>query len=86
MADGFDLAIRFGEPEPSSLISRKILETHVLTCAAPSYVERIGTPKHPRDPANHECIQYPASRKPIVAMGGFSKARRVRSRCRPEAD
>jgi DNA-binding transcriptional LysR family regulator len=63
VADGFDLAIRFGEPEPSSLIGRKILETRVLTCAAPSYLDRAGTPKHPRDLANHECIQY---REPLT--------------------
>ena len=63
VADGFDLAVRFGEPQVSSLISRKILETHVLTCAAPSYVERFGTPMHPRDLANHECIQY---REPLT--------------------
>jgi DNA-binding transcriptional LysR family regulator len=58
VADGFDLAIRFGEPQTSSLIGRKILETRVLTCAAPSYLERRGAPKHPSDLADHECIQY----------------------------
>jgi DNA-binding transcriptional LysR family regulator len=63
VADGFDLAIRFGEPQVSSLISRKILETRVLTCAAPSYVERFGTPMHPLDLADHECIQY---REPLT--------------------
>jgi DNA-binding transcriptional LysR family regulator len=63
VADGFDLAIRFGEPESSSLIGRKILETRVLTCAAPSYLDRAGTPKHPRELANHECIQY---REPLT--------------------
>src|SRR3984957_2945874 len=63
VADGFDLAIRFGEPQVSALISRKILETRVLTCAAPSYVERCGTPMHPRDLASHECIQY---REPLT--------------------
>ena len=42
MADGFDLAIRFGEPELSSLIGRKVLESQVLTCAAPSYLKRSG--------------------------------------------
>jgi len=63
VADGFDLAIRFGEPESSSLIGRKVLETRVLTCAAPSYLKRAGTPKHPRDLADHECIQY---REPLT--------------------
>jgi DNA-binding transcriptional LysR family regulator len=63
VADGFDLAIRFGEPQASALISRKILETHVLTCAAPSYVERFGMPTHPAELASHECIQY---REPLT--------------------
>jgi DNA-binding transcriptional LysR family regulator len=63
VADGFDLAIRFGEPQPSALIGRKILETRVLTCAAPSYLDRFGAPAHPRDLTSHECIQY---REPLT--------------------
>jgi len=47
VADGFDLAIRFGEPRPSSIIARKLLDTCVLTVAAPSYLKRYG---HPTDP------------------------------------
>ena len=60
VADGFDAALRFGEPEPSSLIARRLLETRVLTCAAPSYLVRHGRPAHPRElgGARHECIQY----------------------------
>jgi DNA-binding transcriptional LysR family regulator len=57
-AEGFDLALRFGEPEPSSLIVRKLLETRVVTCAAPSYIARRGRPRHPRDLAKHECILF----------------------------
>ena len=65
VADGFDLAIRFGVPEPSSLVGRKILDTRVLTCAAPSYIERCGTPSLPVDLADgaHECIQF---RNPVT--------------------
>lgn len=59
IADGFDIAIRFGEPPPSSLVARKLLETRILTCAAPSYIARHGRPRHPRDLArNHECIHF----------------------------
>jgi DNA-binding transcriptional LysR family regulator len=58
VADGFDAAIRSGEPEPSSLIARKILETRVLTCASRAYLERRGRPEHPRDVARHECILF----------------------------
>lgn len=56
VADGFDVGIHFGPPEPSSLICRLLLETRVLTCASPVYVERQGFPEHPRDIESHECI------------------------------
>jgi DNA-binding transcriptional LysR family regulator len=65
VAHGFDCAIRFGEPTASGLIARKLLETRILTVAAPSYLERYGRPGKPVDLANHRCIQYrdPQSRR-----------------------
>lgn len=56
VADGFDVGVHFGPPEPSSLICRLLLETRVLTCAAPGYVERHGMPAHPDDIAARQCI------------------------------
>ncbi|GHD13907.1 hypothetical protein GCM10016234_18790 [Tianweitania populi] len=56
VADGFDVGIHFGPPEPSSLICRLLLETRVLTCASPAYVERWGRPEHPSDLEARECI------------------------------
>ncbi len=56
VADGFDLGIHFGPPEPSSLICRLLTETRVLTCASPDYVARHGAPAHPSDLATRECI------------------------------
>jgi DNA-binding transcriptional LysR family regulator len=60
VAEGFDLAIRFGEPQPSSLVARKLLETRILTVAAPAYLKRHGRPGAPTDLAKgrHICIQY----------------------------
>jgi DNA-binding transcriptional LysR family regulator len=58
VAEGFDAAVRFGEPEPSSLVARKLLETRVLTCAAPDYLARCGTPVHPLDLEHHECLMF----------------------------
>ncbi len=57
ISEGFDVAVRFGEPEPSSLIARKLLETRIFTCAAPAYLARRGTPGAPRDLIGHECLQ-----------------------------
>jgi DNA-binding transcriptional LysR family regulator len=58
IADGFDAAVRFGEPEPSTLITRKLLETRVLTCASAAYLEGRSRPSHPRELTKHECILF----------------------------
>jgi DNA-binding transcriptional LysR family regulator len=47
VGESFDLAVRFGKPEPSSLVVRKLTETEVLTCAAPRYIEKHGMPDTP---------------------------------------
>src|SRR5271155_3085018 len=68
VAEGFDAAVRFGEPEPSGLISRKLLETHILTCAAPDYLARHGRPRHPLDLERHECLLFrdPVTGRPFA--------------------
>jgi DNA-binding transcriptional LysR family regulator len=68
VADGFDVAIRFGEPEASSLKATLLLKTRVLTCASREYVARRGSPQHPRDLATgHECllIRDPSTGRPF---------------------
>jgi DNA-binding transcriptional LysR family regulator len=57
VSEGMDVAVRFREPEPS-LIARKLLETRILTCAAPAYLARRGRPRHPRDLVQHECVLF----------------------------
>jgi DNA-binding transcriptional LysR family regulator len=59
IAQGFDVAICFGDPSPRDFVVRRLLRSRVVTCASPSYLARRGTPKHPRDLAKgHECIRY----------------------------
>jgi DNA-binding transcriptional LysR family regulator len=70
VADGFDAAVRFGHPEASTLMARKLLDMRVVTCAAPAYLARRGTPAHPRDleKHRHECLLFrdPATRLPFT--------------------
>jgi DNA-binding transcriptional LysR family regulator len=57
---GCDLAVRFGEPGASTLVARKLLDTRIVTVAAPSYIKRHGKPLDPKelgDPG-HECIHF----------------------------
>ena len=58
VADGFDLALRFGEPPGGSLIARKLIETRILTVASPSYIARHGRPLHPSEVAHLPCIDF----------------------------
>lgn len=60
VADGFDLALRFGVPRSSSLVARKLLETRILTVAALAYLARYGHPTKPDELADaaHTCIRY----------------------------
>ena len=58
VADGFDMAIRFGDPPVTGFTARKLLETRILTVASHSYLAGHGRPAHPRELVDHECIDY----------------------------
>ncbi|MCW2097809.1 UNVERIFIED_ORG: LysR family transcriptional regulator [Pseudomonas psychrophila] len=70
VADGFDLALRFGHPLPSSLVARKLFDTRVLAMASPAYLERFGHPTDPLELENtpHRCILFrePVTGKPFA--------------------
>ncbi len=65
VAEGFDLAIRFGPPPTSSAIARKLTETRILTVASPGYLARHGKPKHPSELVGHPCIHF---RNPVTGQ------------------
>jgi len=58
VADGVDVAVRFGEPQGSSLISRRLADIRVLTVATPEYLKRHGRPTIPQDLSKHACIDF----------------------------
>lgn len=65
--DGFDLAIRLGEPKDSRLIARKLEDATMGVFAAPAYLKRAGTPHTLDDLRRHACIQFvlPSSGRPM---------------------
>jgi DNA-binding transcriptional LysR family regulator len=60
VADGFDLALRFGPPPVSTLVARKLMDTRILTVASPAYIKRYGRPLSPNELADgqHACLLY----------------------------
>ena len=66
LAEGMDVAIRFGRPEASTPLAHVLLDTRVLTVAAPAYLDRSGRPGSPVALAGHACIRLrdPATGRP----------------------
>lgn len=56
VSQGIDFAVRYGLLADSTLRSKPIGENRRVVCAAPQYLERNGTPEHPDDLAQHDCI------------------------------
>jgi len=53
-----DVAIRHGTLRDSSLRARKLGTSRWLIVAAPSYLQRRGTPKRPADLKHHNCLNF----------------------------
>jgi len=56
--EGFDVTLRIGDLQPSSLIARKICPIRRLMCAHPDYLEDRGRPRTPADLADHAILHY----------------------------
>jgi DNA-binding transcriptional LysR family regulator len=56
VAEGFDLAVRAGPLDDSSLVARRVAATDLRLYAAPSYLERRGRPRRLVDLVAHDCL------------------------------
>lgn len=56
--DRVDLAIRISNQLEPGLVARRLGDCGSVVCAAPAYLARHGTPRHPRDLAAHRCLAY----------------------------
>jgi DNA-binding transcriptional LysR family regulator len=62
--EGFDLAIRFGPLQNSTLIARKLLTMRLVVFASPEYINTHGEPLHPSDLSTHNCLLQSSSADP----------------------
>ncbi|HSW12718.1 MAG TPA: LysR family transcriptional regulator [Solimonas sp.] len=58
--EGFDLALRMTHAPGPLLVARKLAPLHFVVCATPEYLARHGTPQHPDDLRQHNCLGFPS--------------------------
>ncbi|MFJ2320887.1 LysR substrate-binding domain-containing protein [Pseudomonas sp. NPDC087817] len=54
--EGFDLEIRVGDDIPGQHIGRRLVSNRRVLCAAPSYLQRRGTPQTLDELQQHDCL------------------------------
>lgn len=54
--EGVDCVLRYGQLPDSDLVARRVAVLERLTCAAPSYLERYGTPARPNELQGHRVV------------------------------
>lgn len=57
IGEGVDVAIRLGALKDTSLVGRKLGESHRLVCASPAYLELHGEPSRPSELLEHDCLR-----------------------------
>jgi DNA-binding transcriptional LysR family regulator len=55
-SEGYDCAVRVGDLPDSSLVSIRLADNRRQIGAAPSYLARRGTLRHPRELLQHDCL------------------------------
>ncbi len=57
LRENLDISVTVWKPENLSLVVRKLFDFGRLTCAAPAYLERYGTPRTLEELGGHRCIR-----------------------------
>ncbi len=60
--EGWDVAVRIGSLDSSSLLARKLAPCRTVLAAAPAYLKSHGVPKKAAELAKHNCLGYTLSR------------------------
>jgi DNA-binding transcriptional LysR family regulator len=78
----FDLALRLGRMQDSSMRAARLTDLRLLLVASPAYLVRHGTPRTPRELAAHEWLVLSVMPSPwsavFVSRGGKTQSVRMR--------
>ncbi|MDH3352629.1 MAG: LysR family transcriptional regulator [Gammaproteobacteria bacterium] len=61
VSEGYDIAIRIGQLQESSLVARKLAPVRLVVCGSADYLAERGVPVSPDDLHAHDCLRYTLS-------------------------
>ena len=61
LREGIDCVVRVGKPRDSDMVARRLGELEEVTCAAPAYLQRFGTPQSLDDLRHHRMVGFRSS-------------------------
>ncbi|MCV6621335.1 MAG: LysR family transcriptional regulator [Cellvibrionaceae bacterium] len=73
--EGYDLAIRLGKLEDSSLIAKRLSHRNSYLCAAPEYLSTHGTPEKLSDLKSHNCLAGSLNHWRFLEDGSYKNIR-----------
>jgi DNA-binding transcriptional LysR family regulator len=77
--EGWDLVIRIGNMEDSTMVARRLAPCRTVVCAAPVYLEKRGAPRTIADLARHNCLAYTLSRTIGAERWSFGRDGAIRA-------
>jgi DNA-binding transcriptional LysR family regulator len=81
VSSGYDLAIRIGALEDSTLVARKLADNQRLLCASPAYLREHGYPESPADLVRHQCLVWGRRAAPTSGASRMAAVGRLRCAC-----
>lgn len=64
ITEGYDLVVRVGDLEDSTLVSKRLGTDHAMLFASPDYLQRCGTPRQVDELQKHRCLVMSDSARP----------------------
>ena len=86
VGEGFDLAIRLGQPTDSTLRVQGMGSTSRRLVASPGYVKRRGTPSSPKALSEHDCLPHSTAMGNRWTFTREGRTQRIRVRGRVVAN
>ncbi len=77
--EGVDCAVRVGDPVDSEMIGCKLSDLEEVTCAAPSYLERFGTPLNIDELEGHRMVGFRSTVKGSILPLEFVQNGKLRT-------